>query len=184
MLWCRQRFCVHINAWRHNQAYFCRSCFQPLFQHHLLLLTLLTMCLPATSWKHTQTSLKPSDLECMHIRHRLTCKLCEMNEALTWVKISIRLPNWTSDKLCALHFLHLPPYLFFFLSFFFFPGHVVRYTQSSHFLLSTSFMCESYLNCSTNGGIFLAKFCFLSFFLCLSDLVEVRPFECRSLKKL
>lgn len=75
------------------------------------------MCLPATSWKHTQTSLKPSDLECMHIRHRLTCKLCEMNEALTWVKISIRLPNWTSDELCALHFLHLPPYLFFFFLF-------------------------------------------------------------------
>lgn len=120
----------------------------------------------------------------MHIRHRLTCKLCEMNEALTWVKISIRLPNWTSDELCALYFLHLPPYLFFFLSFFFFPGHVVRYTQSSHFLLSTSFMCESYLNCSTNGGIFLARFCFLSLCLCLSDLVEIRPFECRSLKKL
>lgn len=142
------------------------------------------LCVYLQHPENTQTSLKPSDLECMHIRHRLTCKLCEMNEALTWVKISIRLPNWTSDELCALHFLHLPPYLFFFLSFFFFPGHVVRYTQSSHFLLSTSFMCESYLNCSTNGGIFLARFCFLSFFLCLSDLVEVRPFECRSLKKL
>lgn len=140
------------------------------------------MCLPATSWKHTQTSLKPSDLECMHIRHRLTCKLCEMNEALTWVKISIRLPNWTSDELCALHFLHLPPYLFFFLSFFFFPGHVVRYTQSSHFLLSTSFMCESYLNCSTNGGDFSCQILFsvffpVSFWPCWSSAFWVSLFE-------
>lgn len=142
----KRSFAGYVFSLCFNIIFFCWLCYLCVYLQH-----------PENTHRH----LKPSDLECMHIRHRLTCKLCEMNEALTWVKISIRLPNWTSDELCALHFLHLPPYLFFFLSFFRDTSFVIRNRATSCYRL---LLCVSHTWIVRQmGGFFLPDFVFCLF---------------------